>query len=65
MSKRIGKFRHEDDYSDEWDSGKSTYDSKRRKKSYSEDRKMKFREYEDDYGYDGRKRSTKYSRNSY
>ncbi len=65
MSKRIGKFRFEDEYSDGWDSNKSTYDSKRRKKNYSEDRKIKFREYEEDHGYDSRKRTMKYSKNSY
>jgi hypothetical protein len=65
LSKRIGKFRFEDEYSDGWDSSKSTYDSKRRKKNYSEDRKMKFREYEEAYVYGGRKRSVKYSKNSY
>lgn len=54
MSKRIGKFRHEDDYyQDEWGSNKSIYeDNKKRKKKYSENRKMKNQEYFDEsYGY--------------
>ena len=54
MSKRIGKFRQEDDYyQDEWGSNKSIYeDNKKRKKKYSENRKMKNQEYfEESYGY--------------
>ena len=53
MSKRIGKFRQEEDYSNEWGSNKSVYDkSKKRKDKYSENRKMKTQEYsEDSYSY--------------
>lgn len=63
MSKRIGKFRQEDNhYPDEWGSNKSTYeDNKRRKKKYSDNRKMKSQEYFDE-GYSYMEKRQRYAK---
>lgn len=53
MSKFVGKFRHEYDYSDDYDSTKSFIKTKKRKKENAEMRKQRTRQqYDDDYGYD-------------
>lgn len=53
MGKHVAKYRSDKDNWDDWDSGKSDYDSKKRKKNHSEERKQKMRRYEEDlYGYE-------------
>jgi hypothetical protein len=52
LGKYVAKFRPDRDM-DDWDSGKSNYDSKKRKKNHSEERKQKMRQYEEEtYGYE-------------
>lgn len=54
MSKFVGKFRQNNEYSDDWNSTKSFNNKRKRKGENSEIRRMKIRQqYEDDYGYDG------------
>lgn len=53
MSKFVGKFRYDNDYSDDYDSTKSFIKTKKRKKENAEIRRMRIRQQqEDDYGYD-------------
>lgn len=53
MSKFVGKFRQERDYSDDWNSTKNFNSKKKRKGENSEIRRMKMQQqYEDSYGYE-------------
>ena len=49
MSKFVGKFRRDEDYSDDYKSSRNIYNERKRKKESAEQKKMKRRYHEDDY----------------
>ncbi len=56
MSKFVGKFRREKDYSDDFKSSRNLYNERKRKSENAEQKKVKLRryqeeEYDDDYEY--------------
>lgn len=49
MSKFAGKFRRDEDYSDDYKSSRNIYNERKRKKESAEQKRMKRRYREDDY----------------
>ena len=49
MSKFVGKFRKDEDYSGDYKSSRNIYNEKKRKKESAEQKKLKRRYHEDDY----------------
>lgn len=49
MSKFVGKFRRDEDYSDDYKSSRNIYNERKRKKESAEQKKLKRRYRDDDY----------------